>query len=236
MNLRGRILAGLMLALAASPAFAAKPPAKPVDIPALTQQAQNGDAGAEVKLGSLYENGGNGVARDYTQALQWYQKAADQGNLPAKYDLAMMYFNGKGMAKDFTKAAGLLQDPANGGMAAAQYRLGYLYAHGQGVQFQDYKTAAEWLTRAANQNDTQAQIDLGDLCFNGSGVAQSYEDAYFWHLVAGAHKLGAGQQKAEALKIARLKTALTQAQMESAQARAAAWKPVMEKPPKNGQK
>jgi TPR repeat protein len=225
----------LALVLAASPAFAGAP-AKPVDVAALTQQAQNGDAAAEVKLGSLYDAGGNGVARDYTQAMQWYQKAADQGNLTAKYDLAMMYFNGKGMAKDFNKAASLLQDPANGGLPAAQYRLGYMYAHGQGVQFQDYKTAAAWLTRAANQNEGQAQIDLGDQYANGSGVAQSYEDAYFWHLLAGAHKLGKGVQKTETQKLARIKGALTPMQLESAQTRVAAWKPVMEAQAKNGQK
>ncbi len=227
------IAAGAALMLA-TPAHAGS--SKPVDIAALLQQAQQNNAAAEVKLGNLYNSGGNGLARDYVQAMQWYQKAADQGDLEAKYQLAMMYFNGHAGSKDFNKAADLLQDPANGGMAAAQYRLGDMAAHGEGVRFQDFKTAADWLTRAANQNNAEAQMELGDLYFNGSGVAQGYEEAYFWYLLAGGHKLGKGQQKIETQKLARIKTALTQAQMDSAQARAAAWKPVMEKPAKDGQK
>jgi TPR repeat protein len=38
---------------------------------------------AEINIGALYENGW-GVRRDYRQAIQWYQKAAAQGNTAAQ--------------------------------------------------------------------------------------------------------------------------------------------------------
>jgi hypothetical protein len=40
-------------------------------------------------LGLLYENG-KGVAQDYAQARQWFQKAADAGNAGARQALARL--------------------------------------------------------------------------------------------------------------------------------------------------
>lgn len=208
------------------PAFAAKEK-KIVDVRAILQQAQAGDAKAEVKLGNMYESG-KGVARDYLQAIQWYQKAVDQGDLAAMCDLAMVYINGHGVAKDYQKAGQLLEPAANAGLPQAQYQLGALYEKGEGVRFQDFRQAADWLTRAANQNNKEAQFDLGDLYFNGQGVAQSYEDAYFWYLLAGNHKLGKSQQKADQLKLTRIRDALSPQQLDAVQQRALQWQPVME--------
>ena len=43
----------------------------------------------------MYEKG-RGVRKDYVQAVQWYRKAAEQGNAKAQYNLGLMYANGKG--------------------------------------------------------------------------------------------------------------------------------------------
>ncbi|HEM9355462.1 TPA: sel1 repeat family protein, partial [Streptococcus agalactiae] len=47
-------------------------------------------------LGVRYDNG-RGVRQDYTQAVQWYRKAAEQGLADAQYNLGMMYANGQGV-------------------------------------------------------------------------------------------------------------------------------------------
>ena len=49
---------------------------------------------------------------------------------------------------------------AKAGDHDAQYNLGIMYAEGQGVP-QDYKKAAEWFTRAADQGEALAQTSLG---------------------------------------------------------------------------
>ena len=41
--------------------------------------ADQGDAGAQVNLGVMYDHG-KGVPQDYAQAAAWYRKAADQGD------------------------------------------------------------------------------------------------------------------------------------------------------------
>jgi TPR repeat protein len=106
--------------------------------------------------------------------------------------------------------------------------MGWFYSHGQGVRFQDFTKAAEWMTRAANQNHAQAQFDRGDFAFNGTGVGQSYEEAYFWYLLAANHKLGKNEEKKLQKQLDRTKPLLNASQLESVQTRARDWKPVME--------
>ena len=45
-----------------------------------------------------------GVAQDYTKAFEWYQKAANQGDADAQYNVGYMYYQGQGVAKNFAKA------------------------------------------------------------------------------------------------------------------------------------
>jgi TPR repeat protein len=44
--------------------------------------ADQGIAGAQNNIGLLYENG-EGVTRDYAEAMKWFLKAADQGEAAA---------------------------------------------------------------------------------------------------------------------------------------------------------
>jgi membrane-associated protease RseP (regulator of RpoE activity) len=69
------------------------------------------DAEAQFALGGRYLIG-NGVAQDYGKAVEWFQKAADQGFAPAQFFLGRMYAYGRGVAKDERKAAELLQKAA----------------------------------------------------------------------------------------------------------------------------
>ena len=48
---------------------------------------------------------GQGVARDYKQAVYWYLKAAEKGDSMAQYDLGRIYEAGQeGVAMDYVEA------------------------------------------------------------------------------------------------------------------------------------
>jgi TPR repeat protein len=51
----------------------------------LKNQAEQGDAKAQCSLGLIYCNG-EGVTKDYIEALKWLRKAADQGDAKAEYN------------------------------------------------------------------------------------------------------------------------------------------------------
>src|SRR5260221_133949 len=55
--------------------------------------AEKGDAVTQNKLGYAYEYG-KGVPKDETEAVRWYQKAADQGYAKAQLNLGVCYDNG----------------------------------------------------------------------------------------------------------------------------------------------
>lgn len=54
-----------------------------VDVQTVRQKAEQGDAEAQFTLGQMYAKG-QVVKRDYAQARQWYQKAAEQGHADAQ--------------------------------------------------------------------------------------------------------------------------------------------------------
>ena len=68
---------------------------------------------------------------------------------------------------------------AKGGDKSAQDNLGVMYSIGDGVP-QDYKEAAKWFTKAAEQGYANAQYSLGVMYSIGDGVPQDYKEAVKW--------------------------------------------------------
>lgn len=85
--------------------------------------ARKGDVNAQIKLGDLYYNGKE-VPRNYQEAKEWYEKAAEQGHPRAQAALASLYRTGKAGEQDYKKAAEWYEKSANQGRASAQFMLG----------------------------------------------------------------------------------------------------------------
>jgi TPR repeat protein len=116
--------------------------------PALLARANSGDGPAQVQVGDAYADG-NGVAKDYKQAAEWFRKAADKGDISGLLHLASLYRDGKGVARDMTQAATLYRQAAELDDPTAQGTLGLLYSMGQGVPHNDVE-AYYWLDLAAS--------------------------------------------------------------------------------------
>ncbi len=140
--------------------------------------AEQGDAEVQFRLGFMYAKG-QGVARDYSQAVEWFRKAAEQGLTKAQYNLGVMYHGGQGVAQDDVQAVKWWRKAAEQGDAEAQYNLGLAYRLGEGVA-QDDAQAVEWYRKAAEQGDAVAQYNLGFMYAKGQGVARDYSQAVAW--------------------------------------------------------
>src|SRR5258708_12443660 len=92
----------------------------------LQQRAAAGDAQAQFAVANLYFRG-RGVAQDYTQALIWYRRSADQGFAPAQNQLGNMYEHDFGVKTDYARATTFYRAAANQGFALAQYNLASMY-------------------------------------------------------------------------------------------------------------
>ena len=62
---------------------------------------------------------GQGVAQDYGEAVKWFRKAAEQGNVDAQFNLGLCYEYSKGVAKDIDEAAKWYRKAAEQGNADA---------------------------------------------------------------------------------------------------------------------
>ena len=141
------------------------------DLKTLRQLANGGNAKAQIDLGLKYEYG-DGVPRDYSQAVKWYRKAADQGDDVAQNALGRMYVRGYGVPQDYAEAVKWYRKSADQGNAKAQNYLGLMYARGDGV-LQDYAEALRWYRKSADQGNAEAQNNLQDLVAKAPAPSQA---------------------------------------------------------------
>ena len=177
-------------------------------------RSEHGDTDAQLKLGYIYEMG-IGVSADFQEALNWYMKAAEQGDSNGQYNVGMMYrdsFYSEIIDQDYKEAIKWLSMAAKQGHDDAQYFLGDMYLKGNGVKQNKY-TAFEWFKKAADsgemlaildlksefgitENSEEAEIEavrgnllleLGNMYYNGEGVKKNYLKAAEWYQKAVEH-------------------------------------------------
>lgn len=120
------------------------------------------------RLGSMNLSG-TGTDVDLIQAMLYFEKAAELGNLDALYGLGKLY-----LRKDFTKydpakASEYLEGAAKQGHSYAQYLLGKLLLRGEDIP-QDLEAAIQWLEKSAEQDNQYAQYLLGKILLLGEGI------------------------------------------------------------------
>jgi class 3 adenylate cyclase len=148
--------------------------------------------GTMAALGLLYLTG-DGVKKDYGEAMTWLRNAADGGSSLAMWKVGILYQNGWGVHKDrkeakrwYTKAAGAGEDRAN-------VSIGLLYQNGWDVN-KDYVEAVKWYQKASAAGDTVAMSRIGNLYeHGGSGINKDKDEAISWYRKAAA----AGSEQAK---------------------------------------
>jgi TPR repeat protein len=150
--------------------------------------ADYGDADAQFSIGMKYYTG-DGVAKDYSKAAEWFHKAADQDHAAGQRYMAQLYFNGHGLPRDEKLAILWDRKAAENGDPIAQYILGWRFNLGRGVP-QDYLQAEMWYRKAAEQDNADAQQGLGSLYNLGHGVPHDEVEAWFWFYLSAGRTSG----------------------------------------------
>ncbi|MFL6722846.1 MAG: tetratricopeptide repeat protein, partial [Sphingomicrobium sp.] len=161
-----KLLAGLMIAVAAMPASAQTVRAgieawqkgdmagavaiwKPL--------AEKGDADAAFNLGQAYRLG-RGVPLDLAQAQSWFDRAARKGHVDAQTTLGLLLFqNGNRVA-----AMRWLNSAAEAGEPRALLMVGTALYNGDGIPA-DHVKAYAYVSRAAAQGLAAAKATLADM-------------------------------------------------------------------------
>lgn len=193
--------------------------------------AASGHAEAQYKVGVVYDldSGialimGTGqlgtVDDDFYNAVKWYEKAAEQGQVAAQASVGALYCSGMGHARlgGVDRDAGMkwLQAAADRGFAGAMYSLGENYLQGI-CTAADPQRALKWLTAASEHGNVWARHTIGLMYQSGTGVPKDRVESYIWFTLAkweGAEEM---------------RNHLTSQEMDEADRRIAAWRAKFER-------
>jgi TPR repeat protein len=134
----------------------------------LIQKANSGDPVAEQEVGLRYLFGRD-FPPDTVKAAFWIKKAAEQGLLTAKYNLAILTNNGWGTDWNPFEAFRLFRDAAKGTMMEAQYMVGLTYVDNLVVP-RNWNTAYRFLSESAAQGFKPAKEVLHEFVKRGIRV------------------------------------------------------------------
>lgn len=140
------------------------------------EASRQGSSDADYEIGRLYRSG-QGVDQSHNEALYWFERAANGGNLSAMTMAGIYYASGLGIAANPGKAAQWFAKPVEQGDPIAQYGLGMLYRDGRGVP-RDLKKALALFRQSAEDGTAFALAALADLYLTGEGVEKSALNAY----------------------------------------------------------
>jgi TPR repeat protein len=167
---------------------------EPLDLPAVTQKAEAGDAVAQYMLGMHYAFGLHPHER-LTQSVYWFRKSAEQGYAEAEYRLGQAYGAGRGVRNDSKATLYWLRKGAQDGAVDAQLWLGMMYERG-GIVKKNHEEALKWYFSSAKKGNPDAQVSVAQAYEDGDGLPQDYARAAAWYRKAAEHVPdygGAGQ-------------------------------------------
>jgi len=146
--------------------------------------AEQGDVGAQLAVGLVYQHGlaGNGTAPG--QAGKWYQKAAQAGDVNAQYHLGLWYQSAD-PSPNPQEALQWLSLAAERGHAGAQTRVADAYRFGH-FRERDLERAGDWYGKAAEQGDLDALCSLARLNAGAEGFPQDQIAASMYEALAKA--------------------------------------------------
>lgn len=123
----------------------------------LTKKAEQGDIDAQYELGCLYRSGKH---RNYSAALLWLLKAAEQGHAASQNAVGEIFlWNKKKQLRDEKKAFYWFLKAAEQGEAQAYFNLSKVYFEGKGCA-ENFEESTYWLQKAAEENIYGAQEEL----------------------------------------------------------------------------
>lgn len=150
--------------------------------------AEDGDKIAQYNLGLMYAQGKDDVEPDYAEAIKWYTKSAEQGYLPAQFNLGEIYNNDEAVDRKPAEAVKWWKLAAAQGMPQAEYNLGVMYDTGDGVDRNPSEAMRLW-RKAAEQGHPDAQYNVGKFYENGDDFNnKDYVTAYMWMYLSAEKK------------------------------------------------
>jgi|GEM_PF-4992392 len=131
--------------------------------------AEQDNVEAMLAVGELYEKG-LGIAKNFTKALAWYEKAANAKNAEAGFRAGLCYEIGIGAAVDLTKATAAYNQAMGLGSAKATHKVAIFHLSGQAEAHglaKDVPKGLELLKQAAKAGEGAAYNTIAMIFLHG---------------------------------------------------------------------
>lgn len=156
----------------------------------LEQEQNNHDVFTEMRIASMYLNG-KGTEINISEAVNWLDKASQQGNPDAAYQLGYIYSSDKYNISDINKSnecyvqalSGYEKAEEENSNATAEYRIGLIYLNALGVK-QDVDKAINWFAKSTLNGNSSAAYKLAVLYENGEVIPQDNEKAFLYYQIS----------------------------------------------------
>ena len=119
--------------------------------------AVEGDVEAAKRLGAQHLVGSHGRSKDLNKAYGYYKRAADQGDLQAIHETALMKINGHGTEKDKEGGREMLMKAAEAGFVLSLAGLGWFHSEHSG----NLTEALKYYKQGAAAGDINSMYSLG---------------------------------------------------------------------------
>jgi len=143
-----------------------------------TDEAQKGNVVSQRLLAGLYDR--SQVPGHDAEAVTWYRKAADAGDLPSLFRLGQLLHLGKGVPQNALDATAKIKAAAEADYQPAFTTLGERYELGLGVPRRSDNNAYIWYLKAAEKGDVVAQAKVGDWLTRGKGIDKDEAAGVIW--------------------------------------------------------
>jgi TPR repeat protein len=124
---------------------------------------------------------------DHAGAAVLCRKAAEAGSVVATYQMGYFYETGDGVNKDLAQAFAWYRRGAAKGDAASESALGLFYEEGTPPVGEDWKTAASYYQKSAEQGFSKGEYRLARAYRFGIGVPCDLQQAARWFEKAAQH-------------------------------------------------
>ena len=140
---------------------------------------QNGHPNAAYDLAKFYFSG-KVMAKNFEQAFKWSQIAAEADKKEAAYLLAQLYERGLGTTENLEAAKQWYQKAADGGIDGAKLRLAKLFERTGETNQQDPGKSFRLYLSAAEDGNSQAQLIVAKMYYEGKGTTVNKDEALKW--------------------------------------------------------
>ena len=149
---------------------------KPAAVSQLARWAKDGHLVAQRELALAYSLNSD----NWSQAVHWFQSAAEGGDREAQFELANAYLYAKlGLRQDYPKAWAFYEKAALQGEGKASFMLARMARHGWGVS-ESAEQSAHWLMESSRQENAQAMYELSVAYAQGDGLPRDTVQSRYW--------------------------------------------------------